>query len=122
MKTTQLTQRKAKHESNQLFIQQVTGLTDNEYNDFWLDLGKAFLKEFYGGIDQYYNYHHGSRQFWKWWHAEFKKWENEFLSCYHFSTNQTFPEILNDQLGQMVADRHVENSFLHNYLKFCKIP
>ena len=76
MKPTTLTRskkRKLTYERNRLFILKEGGLTENQYNNFWLDAGRDFLKQTFPRSPHYYNKYYNEKSYWKWW---LKKWQD----------------------------------------------
>ncbi len=112
--------RKQVYASNQQYILSQGGLTENQYNDLWLDAGKQFLAELYPSSDKrfakYYHRFHNQRSFWKWWFKKWRGWEMNLLQEVEDCQVQLNSEVYRDNMLPIIYSQHTEDIFF-NYIK-----
>ncbi len=122
MKTkTRIDKRRMEFESNRQYIQHAVGLSDYNYNLLIYETGMLFLNQLYPEGTSFYKWlsiHERSPSFWKWWKAEWHKWEDEFLQQLEDNKVITFsPAFYGRRIVSMTNEKHIESSYQHNYLK-----
>lgn len=122
MKTiTRIDERKKVFASNRQFIQHIANLTDYNYNLLVYEIGDLFLETLFPAVSSFEKYkaaHERSRNYWLWWMAEFKKWEDNFLQEMEDNKIVTIsPKFYGQQILSIVNCKNIESSFNHNYLK-----
>ncbi|MCT4580810.1 MAG: hypothetical protein N4A35_05275 [Flavobacteriales bacterium] len=119
-KLTRAKKRQAIYAHNQQSILQRKVLTENQYNDLFLDSGRKFLETLYPEDDQKYqklfNHFYGCRNFWKWWLKKWKDWENQLLIDVESCEVPLNDEVYKESMLPIIYDYRTETNFL-DYIK-----
>lgn len=119
-KLTRAEQRKAIYAHNRQSILERGVLTENKYNDLWLDAGRKFLEALYPtdetSYQDYFKRFYTSRSFWKWWFKKWQDWEDQLLTEAKQCEVELNHTIYTDSMLPIIYDYRTETNFL-DYIK-----
>ncbi len=118
-KTTRIQKIRQKFLKNESLILQKAGISQEDYNNMILETGCRFLERLYPGtkFERYYRKFAYNTQFWNWFKAEYKDFENLYVSYLH--ENKVIPtkQSWHNVTMSIVNDSVIESSFYDNFLK-----
>lgn len=79
IKTTHIQAKRVAFASSQVFILKTGLISENDYNNLWLDTGKKFLKNILREHPKMLKEIQYENLFWRWWIVQWKNEENELL-------------------------------------------
>lgn len=113
------------HLANRKAILQLDGMTEDLYNNLWLDSGIQFLKEMYPPVESrfknLFNSVSNDTYFWQWWLSEWKREERIFIDR---SINKGISVGRVNYVAHMLNAIHnelIETGFYENYLESKKM-
>lgn len=116
-----IAQRKQRYESNRRYILENGILTEDEYNNLWLDSGTGFLSfapwKLNYASPNYFQHLADDRSYWQWWLLKWQEREMDVLQTYKTSLGLVDVEMYKLMMQGIWIDQHVLSNFSHNYLK-----
>lgn len=115
---TQVNKRKAEGAHNRDFVQNITQLSDLDYNSNIYNTGIEFLEQSYGMGSEFFKFFERMPLFWKWWRQEYFLWEQDLIrAC---SDDLCFDrQFYIDEMRVLSHDRRTDYSF-NTFLKMIK--
>ena len=115
-KKTHIQQRRTLFHNNQQQIMILCKIEEQDYLELKFETAMQFLEQLFPQYNSLVQRHATSSFYWKWWRSEWSLWEDQLLRDLPQIDAQEYYQ----ELGFLIHDGMVENSFRNNYLKFTK--
>lgn len=116
-RTSHIKKLRNRYELNRLYILSTADLNLMQYNQMIFDNGIRFLEEIYPRhqFDNIYKLVAYDKNFWKWWLAEWQRWEDELIEFTHQNNTILDAVVYSMEMGQIWIDGQTEYIFYENY-------
>ncbi len=114
-KQTRIKTRSEEYASNRQCILSA-GMSEEEYNNLWLDTGYAFLCRQFKPNGKLFQIAHSDNFYWRWWLLQFRQEEQVIVECFKVLNQEVVINFYKQQMEGMVICSMLEKKF-ENYLK-----